>query len=98
MTKDFLAPESEIARNPNFISADVGKEAVLLDVDSGQLLQLNKTAASIWRLLESPMRFDGLCDQLSQTFDNGDQDICDDVAEFLADMQAQNSVLVSGRG
>ena len=44
----------------------VGSDIVALNVDDGQCYGMEKVTAAIWRLLETPMAIDEICDHLSR--------------------------------
>ena len=85
-----------ISRKPTLVGADVANEAILLDVDSGYFFQLNKTAARIWALVETPRSFEDLCTALGEGFDVDPAQCRSDVGEFVADMRERGLLEVSG--
>ena len=46
----------------------VGSDIVALNVDDGQCYGMEKVTAAIWRLLETPMAIDEICDQLVEMY------------------------------
>ena len=50
-----IADSDIAARAENKVAAQIGDEAVILDIESGYYFQLNPTAARIWALLEAPI-------------------------------------------
>lgn len=92
MTQAALSDETRIGRRDSVVSADVADDAILLDIDSGYFFQLNRTAARIWSLLETPLTFGRLCASLGQEF-GIDADVCRaDVQEFVADLNERGIV------
>ncbi|MXO71260.1 PqqD family protein [Alteraurantiacibacter buctensis] len=87
-----LNPGTQISRSDNIAAVDVSEEAILLDVDSGYFFQLNRTAASIWRLVEEPRSFADLCVALQQEFPGAGDALAEDVHGFVVDL-AQRRVL-----
>jgi len=75
-----------IGRKPTLVSADVVDEAILLDVDSGYFFQLNKTAARIWGLVETPRPLSALYAELEQAYDVDAATCRSDAAAFIADL------------
>lgn len=49
-------------RKPDAVSAVLGDELAVLNLDSGSYLGFNATAAWVWRNLEQPRSLDNLCD------------------------------------
>ena len=43
---------------------DVGDDIVALNVDDGQCYGMEKVTAAVWRLLDTPMSMDQICDRL----------------------------------
>ena len=83
-----------VSRSQNMIAADVGDEAVILDIQSGYFFQLNRTAAQIWTLLESPLSAGELCAKMAASH-SVDPAVChDDVIAFVADMRERGLVAV----
>ncbi len=81
-----LNDETLILRADNIVAVDVSDEAILLDVDSGYFFQLNRTAATIWRLLEAPRSFADLCVALQADFPGGNEALAADVRGFVIDL------------
>ena len=54
---------------PGFVSARVGDELAVLDVENGSYLGFNATATFVWRLLERPHSVDQLCAAMETEFD-----------------------------
>lgn len=46
----------------------VGEDIVALNVDDGQCYGMEKVTAAVWRLLETPMSIDDLCDRLADLY------------------------------
>lgn len=84
-----------VSRCGNMIAADVGDEAVILDIQSGYFFQLNRTAAQIWALLESQISVGELCAKMAEAH-SVDAALChDDVIEFIADMRDRDLIAVA---
>lgn len=90
-----LNENTQISRSDNIAAVDVSEEAILLDVDSGYFFQLNKTAASIWRLVEEPRSFADLCTALQADFPQANDTLIADVRGFVVDL-AERRVLQLG--
>ncbi|MES2045406.1 MAG: PqqD family protein [Pseudomonadota bacterium] len=83
-----------VTRHQDMIAADVGDEAVILDVQSGYFFQLNPTAARIWTLLESQISAGELCAKMADSY-SVDPALCrDDVMDFIADMRDRGLILI----
>jgi hypothetical protein len=83
-----------VSRHQTMIAADVGDEAVILDIQSGYFFQLNRTAALIWALLESPISVGALCAKMAEAH-SVDAALCrGDVMEFIADMRERGLIAI----
>jgi hypothetical protein len=60
---------SSYERVPGFVAARLGDEMALLDLDRGDYLGFNTTAAFVWQLLEKPRSVAELCRALASEFD-----------------------------
>lgn len=56
-------------RDPNWIGAELDDSLVMLDVESGQYVGLNKTATAIWDALAEPVSPATIQTQLLARFD-----------------------------
>ena len=84
-----------VSRRENMIAADVGDEAVILDIQSGYFFQLNRTAALVWGLLESQISAGELCAKMAESH-SVDAVICrGDMMEFIADMRDRGLVAIA---
>ncbi len=94
MTSLTLSDETLITRKDSIVGADASDDAILLDIDSGYFFQLNKSAARVWHLLESPMPFAELCAVMQKNFTVDAVDCRADVGEFVTDMSERGIVTV----
>jgi len=79
-----MLTDTDIAeRAPNKVAAEMGDEAVILDIESGYYFQLNVSGARIWALIDAPVSVADLCARLQARFEV-DEAICRaEVSEFL---------------
>lgn len=83
-----------VSRHQDMIAADVGAEAVILNVRSGVFFQLNQTASLIWTALESPISVGALCTKIADSF-SVDPAVCRrDVIEFLVEMRDRDLITI----
>ena len=83
-----------VGRSQNMIAADVGDEAVILDIQSGYFFQLNRTAALVWGMLEAPIAAGELCAKMAEAH-SVDPALCrDDVMEFITDMRERELIAI----
>ncbi|MDH7972653.1 PqqD family protein [Sphingomonas sp. AR_OL41] len=87
MTDMNLDGDSMIARRATLIAAQIEEQAMLMDLESGAMFQLNRTAARIWDLVEAPRTLADLVATLAQRFPDAGDTLRDDVAAFVAQMR-----------
>ena len=79
-----MLTDTDIAeRAPNKVAAEMGDEAVILDIESGYYFQLNKSGARIWALIEAPVSVADLCSRVRAAFDVDSETCRAEVTEFL---------------
>ncbi|MDQ3144957.1 MAG: PqqD family protein [Pseudomonadota bacterium] len=79
-------------RNADLLEAGLGDELVALDAQGGQCFGFNATAASVWRLLETPASFDALRDSLREEYEVGEEECTADLQALLDDLIARGLV------
>ena len=47
---------------------EVGEDIVALNIDDGQCYGMEKVTAAVWRLLETPMSLDSVCERLTEQY------------------------------
>ncbi len=65
METSALGEDTVIARAPTAIEGDLPEETVLLRVDSGAAVRLNRTGAWLWAQLEEPLTVGQLGERLA---------------------------------
>lgn len=79
-----LAPDTRLQRKDDrYLANPVGEEIVLLNLDTGDYLGLNRVAASIWRLLEHPISMADLEHALMSEYDTDLRTCRDETLAFL---------------
>ena len=56
-------------RRDDWVGSQVDDRYVMINLDSGEYVALNATAAEVWTLLEEPRDADGLVEALMAKFD-----------------------------
>ncbi len=87
MTENILENHSMIARRETLVAAHIEDQAMLMDLDSGAMFQLNRTGARIWDLVEQPCSFADLVAALEKRFPATGASLRDDVAAFVLQMR-----------
>jgi hypothetical protein len=80
----------------DMIAAESDGEMIVLDAERGDFLQLNKTAARIWALLEEPLPFGDLCARLADQFTVDAAACRADVLAFVGDLSRRGLVEIGG--
>jgi len=75
--------QSTIARSTNCLSADLGNDMVLMSVERGFYMALNRMGRDIWQRIAQPCSVDHLCHDLADEYDASIDVIAADVTAFL---------------
>jgi hypothetical protein len=79
-------------QNKAIVQSKIGKEVVMLDMDSGFYFGLNSVASVIWGLLAIEIDFETLIDQLMTQFEV-ERSLCEaDTRELLDQMLEKNII------
>jgi hypothetical protein len=81
-----------IHRTASVLTAEIDKQIVMMDVESGRYLGLDDIGSVIWQRLETPRTFGELIDGLAADYDADRSVIADDVRKLLLDMAAHDVV------
>ena len=81
------AGEQVKLRAEGVVWRQVGDEVVLLDVDSGRYLSVNRTGAILWPLLMSGCETTRLVDELVERYGVSEEQAKEDTGRFLASMR-----------
>ena len=73
----------------------VGEDIVALNVDDGQCYGMEKVTAAIWRLLDTPMGLDEICDRLVKMYAVEPATCRADVARLLEQFRSEGLVEVA---
>jgi hypothetical protein len=87
-----ISEETVIHRTASVLTAEVDKQIVMMDVESGRYLGLDDIGSVIWQRLETPRSFGELIDGLVADYDADRSVIADDVRKLLLDMAAHDVV------
>ncbi|MEE4200908.1 PqqD family protein [Erythrobacter sp.] len=78
------------------VARELGGEAVLLDLESGQYFGLDPVGSRIWTLLaQTPLTLAELADRIEEEFDAPRARIESDLEALIADLQAQGLIVTS---
>jgi hypothetical protein len=94
-TGTLITLETIIQRNTeNLLTSEVGDEMVMMDMEGGNYISLNKIGRVIWEQIEQPIQVETLIAYLMGRF-NVDKDTCaTDTMEYLQNMQDQKAIII----
>ncbi len=92
---NMITLDTVIQRNTqNLLTSEVGDEMVMMDLEGGNYISLNKVGRVIWEQIESPTKVKELITYLVGRF-NVDKDTCTtDTLEYLQSMKLQKAISV----
>jgi hypothetical protein len=87
MANTLISLQTTIQRNSeNLLTSEVGDEMVMMDLDGGNYISLNKVGRVIWEQIEQPTQVSTLITYLVGRF-NVDKDTCTtDTLDYLQKM------------
>lgn len=91
-----ITAKSIIRRNPDIIHTDMDGETVMMSMEQGEYYGLDKTASTIWNMLEEGLTVAQICESLCRKYDVPAQQCEADTIPFLQDMAAHDVIQVSG--
>ena len=83
---------TRIHRTASILTAEVDKQMVMMNIESGRYLGLDDIGSVIWQRLETPRAFGELIDSLVAEYDADRSVISDDVRKLLSDMASHGLV------
>ena len=78
-----INPDTLLIRNDSLLTAPVGADTAMLDMDSGKYFVLQEVATFIWERLAQPSTAEELCSQLRERYDVSAERCQADVLAFL---------------
>lgn len=94
MNKTAINSNSLISRNPDIIHTDMDGETVMMNIEQGGYYGLDKTATTIWEMLEDDLTVAQICDRLCEKYDVETQQCQTDTLPFIQDMAEHHVILV----
>ena len=86
---------ARIERTQSVLFSDLEGSTVMMDIDSGNYYELDKTSARIWSLLEAPQTLAELCRSLEREFEVDDETCRGDTSAFLLKLSELGLVTIS---
>ncbi len=73
-----------ISRNETkFLANALGEELVMMNMENGDFISMNKVGADIWKLCESPISLDQLLQKLENLYDIGPEQCRVETTQFF---------------
>lgn len=89
-----LTLSSTVSQSLNQISAQLGDETVMMNIEKGNYYGLDSVGRKIWEKIAQPQTVGALCDQLVLEY-AVDRSTCEkDVLKFLGNMLEQELITV----
>jgi len=90
--KNKLSLDVRISRKDNILDCTVDSEMVLMSIDTGKYINLNKQASAIWGLLEHPGTISKIVDKMQQLF-SVERTVCEnDVLTFIEKLNSEKLI------
>ena len=90
-----ISLESTVVRKDNnLMGGEMGKETVLMDMNSGDYLGLNEVGSSIWKIIVEPKSVSEICSTLMEQYDV-DAATCEaETLKYLNQLVTENMITV----
>lgn len=86
--------ETLLVRSDAVVSAPMGEEVAMMDMDTGKYFVMADVAASIWDRLSEPVRPAALCDTLTNLYEVSPEQCRAEVLAFLETAHAKGLVRI----
>ena len=83
-----------LSRSDNFLFNEIDGEVVMMNIETGIYASLNKTAKSIWDLLESPITFGEITESISKKYNIPIEKCLEDIIPFLFHMEEHQIIKI----
>lgn len=95
MKSTSITPETVIYKNDDrFLSNLLGNELVMMDLSTGDYINLNPVGADIWDMLTEPISVNELLSRTINTYDITAEQATPPVFDFVNHLYEQNLVLI----
>ncbi|MBO0718288.1 MAG: PqqD family protein [Rhizobiales bacterium] len=83
-----------VRRQSDWLTAKVGDELVMMNVEQGNYVGLSEVGARIWELLETPLEMTALCGKLREEFEVSAETCRTDVDAFLGELAKHGAIVL----
>ena len=84
-----ISRDAVVVRTSDVVSAPLGADLAMMDLDSGSYFVLDAIGAAIWEQLDQPVRVRDLCERLRAQFDVTPERCEEDVLQYLEKLDAR---------
>ena len=88
-----MTGDTVIQKKEKVISQNVEDQAVIVDLDSSHFFNLNKIGTIIWEQIDGEKSLSDIAGKLSGMFEIPEEQVFEDVREFLSDMHKKGLVI-----
>lgn len=93
--KNLINPEQTVQQiSEKILATDVGEDLVMMDIETGQYITLNKMGRIIWQEIASPVKVSELLNKLMERFQVTEEVCREDTLEYLNQMQEDHLIQV----
>ena len=90
-----ISLNSIVVRNDEkFMTSPVGDEIVMMSIESGNYIGINKVGADIWQKLENPISVGDLVNYLLENYDIAKEDCEQKTIKYLCDMLKEDMLII----
>jgi hypothetical protein len=76
------------------LSTELGRETIILDMDSGVYSQLNAVGTTVWNQLSQPVSFQAIVENVLALYDITELECRVDILKFLSHLAENNLIKV----
>ncbi len=87
-----ISPDCRLSRKKSVPWRIIDEEAVLIDIDKGEVFQLNDVGALIWQTMDGNITVNGLINEVCARFDVDRDKASLDVFEFIDELCRRGAV------
>ncbi|MDD4940717.1 MAG: PqqD family protein [Candidatus Omnitrophica bacterium] len=87
-----ISPESRVSKKKSIPWRMIEEEAVLVDIDKGEVIQLDEVGARIWEAIDGSATVSGIIDTVCSEFEVDKDTATADVLEFLNELSERGAI------
>ena len=96
--KPVLTKSSTVVASGDLVSAPLGAESMMMDVDKGMYYWMDGIGTSVWERIKVPTTLGALCTDLQAEYDVPPERCEADVRAFLEELRRKGLVTVGDEG